>query len=105
VAAGTVGNVGSRRCYLPSPEAPLRRQAAQLARRAANIRQRVQPLGSVEAPDERAAEAAAVAQFNLDEEQPRRLMVWEEDCPHKPITGDLRTAIDSTGLLLYQRVA
>jgi hypothetical protein len=34
---------------------------------------------NVEAPDERAAEAAAVAQFSLDEEQCRRLVVREED--------------------------
>jgi hypothetical protein len=31
------------------------------------LRQRAHYLGTVEAPDERAAEAAAVAQFDLDE--------------------------------------
>jgi hypothetical protein len=36
------------------------------------------PLGIVKAPDARAAEAAAVAQFKLDEEQRKRLAVREE---------------------------
>ena len=42
------------------------------------LRQRAQYLGTVEAPDERTAEAAAVAQFDLSEEQ-RRLAVRERD--------------------------
>jgi hypothetical protein len=37
------------------------------------LRQRAQYLGMVEAPDEKAAEAAAVAQFDLNDEQRRRL--------------------------------
>jgi hypothetical protein len=36
-------------------------------------------IGNVEAPDERAAEAAAVAQFGLDDEQRKRLAVREEE--------------------------
>ena len=40
---------------------------------------RVVRLGVVEAPDEKAAEAAAVEQFGLDEEQRRRLAVREQD--------------------------
>ena len=40
--------------------------------------QRAQYIGTVEAQDARAAEAAAVVQFNLDEEQRKRLAVWEE---------------------------
>jgi hypothetical protein len=43
------------------------------------LRQRAHYLGTVEAPDERAAEAAAVAQFDLDEEQRKRLAVQEQD--------------------------
>ncbi len=39
---------------------------------------RAQPLGTVEAPDERAAEAAAVQQFKLSDEQRKRLAVREE---------------------------
>ena len=35
-------------------------------------------LGTLKAPDERTAEAAAAAQFGLDEEQRKRLAVWEE---------------------------
>ena len=42
-------------------------------------RQRAQPLGTVEAPDERAAEAAAAGQFGLTAEQRRRLVVRAED--------------------------
>jgi hypothetical protein len=36
-------------------------------------------LGTVEAPDERTAEAAAVAQFGLDDEQRRRLALRQEE--------------------------
>ena len=42
------------------------------------LRGRAQPLGTVEAPDERAAEAAAVQQFQLSDEQRKRLAVREE---------------------------
>jgi hypothetical protein len=42
------------------------------------LRGRAQPLGTVEAPDERAAEAAPVAQFQLSDEQRKRLAVREE---------------------------
>ena len=42
------------------------------------LRGRAQPLGTVEAPDERAAEAAAVEQFQLNDEQRKRLAVREE---------------------------
>ena len=43
------------------------------------LRQRAQYIGTVKAPDARAAEAAAVAQFGLDEEQRKRLAVREEE--------------------------
>jgi hypothetical protein len=36
-------------------------------------------LGTVEAPNERAAEAAAVAEFDLSDEQQRRLVVQERN--------------------------
>ena len=42
------------------------------------LRGRAQPLGTVEAPDERAAEAAAIEQFQLNDEQRKRLAVREE---------------------------
>jgi hypothetical protein len=42
------------------------------------LRQRAQVLGSVKAKDERAAEAAAVAEFNLNDEQRQRLAVRED---------------------------
>jgi hypothetical protein len=45
--------------------------------RAPNLRSRAHYLGTVEAPDERAAEAAAVAQFDHDQEQRKRLVVLE----------------------------
>jgi len=41
------------------------------------IRKRGQYLGTVEAPNEKAAEAAAVAEFDLSDEQRRRLVVSE----------------------------
>jgi hypothetical protein len=43
------------------------------------IRNRSQYLGTVEAPNERAAEAAAVAEFELSDEHRRRLVVRERD--------------------------
>jgi hypothetical protein len=43
------------------------------------LRSRAIPLGIVKAPDGRAAEAAAVKQFGLDDEQRKRLAVREED--------------------------
>jgi hypothetical protein len=46
--------------------------------RATLLRQRAQPLGTVEAPDERAAEAAAAGQFGLTAEQRRRLVVQDD---------------------------
>lgn len=46
--------------------------------RVAILRQRAQYLGTVQAPDQRTAEAAAVAQFDLDEERRKRLAVREE---------------------------
>jgi hypothetical protein len=41
------------------------------------LRQRAQHLGTVEAPDAKAAEAFAVKTFGLTEEQRNRLSVWE----------------------------
>ena len=43
------------------------------------LRHRLQYLGVVRAADERRAEAAAVAEFRLDEEQRKRLVVRERD--------------------------
>jgi hypothetical protein len=43
------------------------------------IRKHGQHLGTVEVPNERAAEAAAVAEFDLSDEQRRRLVVSERD--------------------------
>ena len=43
------------------------------------LRSRAIPLGLLKAPDERAAEATAAAQFGLDDEQRKRLAVREEE--------------------------
>jgi hypothetical protein len=43
------------------------------------LRNRVQFLGFVEAPNRQAAEAAAAKQFNIREEQRTRLVVQERD--------------------------
>jgi hypothetical protein len=41
------------------------------------LRSKGQTLGEVEAPDAKAAVAAAATQFELDEFQRKRLLVWE----------------------------
>jgi hypothetical protein len=43
------------------------------------LRQRAHYLGMVDAPDEKAAETAAVEQFELTEDQRKRLVVRELD--------------------------
>jgi hypothetical protein len=43
------------------------------------LRQRAQYIGTVKAPDARAAEAEAVKQFLIDDEQRKRLAVREEE--------------------------
>jgi hypothetical protein len=43
------------------------------------LRQRTHYLGMVDATDERAAETAAVEQFELTEDQRKRLVVREQD--------------------------
>jgi hypothetical protein len=45
--------------------------------RVAILRQRARHLGTVEAPDKKAAEAFAVKTFGLTEEQRKRLSIWE----------------------------
>jgi hypothetical protein len=44
-----------------------------------NIRKRGATLGTVEVPNEKPAEAAAVAEFDLSDEQRRRLVVQERN--------------------------
>jgi hypothetical protein len=41
------------------------------------IRQRAHHLGTIDAPDAKAAEAQAVKLFELTEEQRKRLSIWE----------------------------
>jgi hypothetical protein len=43
------------------------------------LRQRAQYIGTIRAPDARAAEAAAVKQFLLDDEERKRLAVRERE--------------------------
>jgi hypothetical protein len=58
------------------------RKAAKLRRwQATLLRGGAQPLGTVEAPDEKAAIAAAAGQFGLNEEQRKRIAVHVEDDP------------------------
>jgi hypothetical protein len=62
------------------PSKPRKTTAAKLRRwRVSIIRKRGQYLGIVEARDQKAAEAAAVADFNLNGEQRKRLVVQERD--------------------------
>jgi hypothetical protein len=46
--------------------------------RVAILRNRSHYLGEVQAPDEKAAEAAAVVEFNLSDDQRRRVVVQEQ---------------------------
>jgi hypothetical protein len=58
----------------------VKRSAAKLRSwRVSLIRKRGQYLGTVEAPNEKAAETAAVAEFDLSAEQRQRLVVSEQD--------------------------
>ena len=59
--------------------APAKLAARMRSWRVSLLRGRAQPLGTVEAPDARAAEAAAVEQFQLSYEQRKRLAVREND--------------------------
>jgi hypothetical protein len=45
--------------------------------RVAILRSRAHNLGTIEAPDAKTAEAEAVRLFGLDEEQRKRLSIWE----------------------------
>jgi hypothetical protein len=47
--------------------------------RVAIMRQRAHNLGSIEAPDAKAAEAEAVKLFGLSEEQRKRLLILERE--------------------------
>ena len=63
----------------PKPkDTPAKLAARMRSWRVSLLRGRAQPLGTVEAPDEHAAEAAAVQQFQLSDEQRKRLAVREE---------------------------
>jgi hypothetical protein len=57
----------------------VKRSAAKLRSWRVCIRKRGQYLGTVEAPNEKAAETAAVAEFDLSAEQRQRLVVSERD--------------------------
>jgi hypothetical protein len=70
------GDVAS---YHPMKSARKKHTAAKLRSWRVSIRKRGQYLGSVEAPNEKAAEAAAVAEFDLNAEQRQRLVVSERD--------------------------
>ena len=57
-----------------------KRKAAKLRSwRVSILRSRAHHLGTVEAPNEKAAEAAAMKEFNLSDEQRRRLVVQERN--------------------------
>ena len=45
------------------------------------LRQRAKEIGIVQAPNAKAAEAAAIVEFKLDDEQQKRLVVQERDSP------------------------
>jgi hypothetical protein len=69
------------RAYLPSMS-PSKKKATRAVKlrswRVSILRQRAEYLGTVQARDEFTAEAAAVAAFDLDENQRKRLAVRED---------------------------
>jgi hypothetical protein len=60
-------------------KSPRKKPAAAKLRswRVSILRWRAHHLGTVEAPDQRSAEAEAVKTFRLTEEQRKRLSIWE----------------------------
>ena len=70
---------GACRPAAPPKDTPAKLAARMRSWRVSLLRGRAQPLGTVEAPDERPAEAAAVEQFQLSDEQRKRLAVREEE--------------------------
>jgi predicted acyltransferase (DUF342 family) len=76
---GTSWSAGKRLVNQPVRAAPKETiQGTLRSWRVSILRQGAQVLGSVKAKDERAAEAAAVAEFILNDEQRQRLAVREE---------------------------
>jgi hypothetical protein len=62
------------------PTKPSKRPTAKLRSwRVTLLRQRARHIGVVEAPNEKAAQAAAISQFHLSEDQRQRLVVQEEE--------------------------
>jgi hypothetical protein len=67
-------------CWPTSRPTPNKANAAKLRSwRVAILRNRSHYLGDVQAPDEKAAEAAAASEFNLSDEQRKRVVVQERD--------------------------
>jgi hypothetical protein len=74
------GRKHGRRRGAPANKPRQKLTAAKLRRwRVSVIKKHGQYLGTVEAPNERAAEAAAVAEFDLSDEQRRRLVLRERN--------------------------
>jgi hypothetical protein len=76
------GNIRGNNLQISRPvtKRPQKTTAAKLRSwRVSIIRKRAQHLGVVAAPNEKAAEAAAVTQFKLSDEQRKRLVVQERD--------------------------
>jgi hypothetical protein len=61
-----------------SKDTPAKLAARMRSWRVSLLRGRAQYLGNVEAPNERSAEAAAAAQFGLNDEQRKRVAVRQE---------------------------
>jgi hypothetical protein len=74
-------NGSSRQCDLTyRDETATEKTAAKLrSRRVIIMRSRGEYLGSVEAPDRESAEAVAIKQFDLDQDQRGRLLIRERD--------------------------
>jgi hypothetical protein len=68
---------------MPPPKKKIRPNKPTAAKlrswRVAILRARAHYLGDVQAPDESAAEAAAATEFNLSDEQRKRLVVREQE--------------------------
>ena len=64
---------------MKKPRPPQKKATADKWWRVSILRNRSRELGNVQAPNAKAAEAQAIAEFKLDDEQRGRLVVQERD--------------------------
>jgi hypothetical protein len=65
--------------YGAPPAVRVRRRGSRLRLAICSRRPRAHQLGTVKAPDQKAAETVAVKSFGLAENERQRLLIWERD--------------------------